>query len=59
MGCPSFSHSAQGGWTRGGSGAVGSFFSHLPLAVAVVLVSGGDGGAVGVGTGICIRISLI
>jgi hypothetical protein len=56
VGCPSFSHSTQGGWTRGGSGAVGSFFFHLPPAVAGVLVSGGVGGMVGVSMGICIRI---
>ena len=33
VGCPSFSHSVQGGWTHGGSGVVGSFFFHLPPAV--------------------------
>ena len=41
VGCLSFSHSAQGGWTRGGSGAVGSFFFLLPPSVAGGLVSGG------------------
>ena len=30
VGCPSFSHSMQGGWTCGGSGIVGSFFFRLP-----------------------------
>jgi hypothetical protein len=59
VGCLSFSHSAQGGWTRGGRGAVGSFFFCLPPTVAVVLVSEGVDGAVGVGTGIYIRIPLV
>jgi hypothetical protein len=45
----SFSHSAQGGGMRGGSGAVGSFFFLLPPAVAGRLVSGG---VVGVRMGI-------
>jgi hypothetical protein len=40
---PSFSHSAQGGGMRGGSGAVGSFFFLLPSARAGGLVSGGGG----------------
>jgi hypothetical protein len=35
---------------------VGSFFFLLPPAVAVVLVSGGEGGVVGVSIGICIGI---
>jgi hypothetical protein len=35
---------------------VGSFFFLLPPTVAVVLASGGEGGAVGVRTGICIGI---
>jgi hypothetical protein len=38
---PSFSHSAQGGGMRGGSGAVGSFFFLLPPAIAGRLVRGG------------------
>jgi hypothetical protein len=41
---PSFSHSAQGGGMRGGSGVVGSFFFLLPAIVAGRLVSGGDNG---------------
>jgi hypothetical protein len=35
---------------------VGSFFFRLPPAVVVVLVSGGEGGAVGVSIGIYIEI---
>jgi hypothetical protein len=50
VGCPSFLHSAQGGWTHGGRGVMSSFFFCLPPTVAVVLVSAGVGGAVGVGT---------
>jgi hypothetical protein len=50
---PSFSHSAQGGGMRGGSGAVGSFFFLLPPAVAGGLVSGG---VVGVRMGIVMGI---
>jgi hypothetical protein len=50
---PSFSHSAQGGGMRGGSGAVGSFFFLLPPAVARGLVSGG---VVGVRMGIVMGI---
>ena len=46
---PSFSHNAQGGGMRGGSGAVGSFFFLLPPAAAGRLVSGG---VVGVRMGI-------
>jgi hypothetical protein len=59
VGCPSFSHSVQGGWTRGGSGDVGSFFFHLPPAVAGRLVSGGVEGMVGVSMGIVIGIPSI
>jgi hypothetical protein len=44
VGCPSFLHSAQGGWMHGGSGAVGSFFFRLPPSIARGLVSGGVGG---------------
>ena len=40
----------------GGSGDVGSFFFHLPLAVAGRLVSGGVEGMVGVSMGIVIWI---
>jgi hypothetical protein len=43
----------------GGSGAVGSFFFHLPPAAVVVLVSGVEGGVVGVSTGICIGIPYV
>jgi hypothetical protein len=56
VGCSSFSHSAHKGWTRGGSGEVGSFFFRLPPTVAGVLVSGSVGGMVGVIMGICIGI---
>jgi hypothetical protein len=35
---------------------VGSFFFYLPLAMVVVLASGGEGGSVGVRTGIFIGI---
>jgi hypothetical protein len=59
LGCPSLSHSVQGGWMHGGSGAVGSFFFHLPLSVAGGLVSGGVGGMVGVSMGICISMPSI
>jgi hypothetical protein len=59
VGCPSFSHSAQGGWTCGGSGVVGSFFFLLPPSVAGGLVSGGVGGMVGMSMGICIRIPFV
>jgi hypothetical protein len=59
VGCPSFSHSAQGGWTCGGSKEVGSFFFRLPPAIARVLVSGSVGGMVGVSMGICIEIPSI
>jgi hypothetical protein len=59
VGCPSFSHSAQEGLTRGGSGVVGLFFFCPPLAVVVVLVSGNEDGAVGVSMGICIGIPSI
>jgi hypothetical protein len=59
VGCPSFSHSAQRGLTRGGSGAMGYFFFHLPPDVTVVLESGGEGGVVGVRTGIYIDIPSI
>ena len=38
---------------------MGSFFFCFPLAIVVVLVSGGDGGVVGVGTGLCIGIPLV
>jgi hypothetical protein len=41
---PSFSHSVQGDGMRGGSGAVGSFFFLLPLAVAGGFVSWGGWG---------------
>ena len=44
--CPYFSHSAQGGWTRRGSGAVGSLFFLLPPAMAGGLVSGGVVGVI-------------
>jgi hypothetical protein len=50
---PSFSHSAQGGGMRGGSGAVGSFFFLLPPVVTGGLVSGGT---VGVRMGIVMGI---
>jgi hypothetical protein len=56
VGCPYFSHSAQGGWTWGGSGVVSSFFFQLPPSEAGGLVSGAVGGMVGVIMGICIRI---
>ena len=56
VGCPSFSHSAQGGWTRRESGAMGSFFFLLPLAVVGGLVGRGVGGMVGVSMGIYIGI---
>jgi hypothetical protein len=59
VGCPSFSHSAQGGGMRGGSGAVGSFFFLLPPAVAGGLVIGGVEGMVGVSMGIVIGIPSI
>jgi hypothetical protein len=59
VGCPFFSHNAHRGWTRGGSGAVGSFFFHLPPTVAGVLVSGSVGGMVGVSMGICIEIPYV
>ena len=57
--CPSFSHSAQGGWMCWGSGVVGSFFFCLPLAVEGSLVSGGVEGMVGVSMGIVIGIPSI
>jgi hypothetical protein len=41
VGCPSFSHSVQGGWTHVGSGAMSSFFFFLPPVVEGGLVSGG------------------
>jgi hypothetical protein len=56
LGCPSFSYSAQGVWTRGGRGVVRSVFFCMPLVAAIVLASGGDGGVMGVGTGIYIEI---
>jgi hypothetical protein len=59
VGCPSFLHSVQGGWMRGGSGAVGSFFFRLPPTMVGRLVSGGVGGMVGVSMGICITIPSI
>jgi hypothetical protein len=59
VGCLSFLHSVQGGWTHGGSGVVGSFFFHLPPAVVGRLVSGGVGGIVGMSMGICIGIPSI
>jgi hypothetical protein len=46
---PSFSHNAQGGGMRGGSGSVGSFFFLLPPVVAGGVVSRG---VVGVRKGI-------
>ena len=58
VGCLSFSHRTQGGWMRGGSGAVGSFF-FLPPAVVVVMASGGEGSVFGVSIGIFIRIPSI
>jgi uncharacterized membrane protein YedE/YeeE len=59
LGCPYVLHSAQGGWTCGGSGVVGSFFFRLPPFVARGLVSGGVGGMVGVSMGICIQIPFV
>jgi hypothetical protein len=59
MGCSYFSHSTQGGWTREGIRAVGSFFFRLPPTVAGVLVSGSVGGMVGVIMGRCIEISFV
>jgi hypothetical protein len=59
VGCLSFSHSMQGGWTCGGSGAVGSFFFSLPPSIAGGLVSGGVGVMVGVIMGIYIEIPSI
>jgi hypothetical protein len=59
VGCPSFSHSAQGGWMHGGSGVVGSFFFRLPPTVAGRLVSGGVEGMVGVSMGIVMGIPSI
>jgi hypothetical protein len=56
VGCLSFLHNVQGGWTRGGSGAVCSFFFRLPPYVVRGLVSGGLGGMVGGSMGICIGI---
>jgi hypothetical protein len=56
VGCPYLSHSAQGGWTHGGSRVVGSFFFLLPPAVAGRLVSGGVEGMVGVSMRIVIGI---
>jgi hypothetical protein len=38
---------------------VGFFFFRLPLAIAVVLASGGERGVVRVSTGICIEIPFI
>jgi hypothetical protein len=38
---------------------MGSFFFHMPLAIAVVLVSGVVGGVVGVSIGICISIPYV
>jgi hypothetical protein len=58
VGCPSFSHSMQGGWMHGGSGAVGSFF-RLPPTVAGKLTSGGLEGMVGVSMKIIIGIPFI
>jgi hypothetical protein len=55
VGCPCFSHNAQGGWTHGGSGAVGYLFFHFPPAITRVLVSVSVGGMVGVIMGICIE----
>ena len=54
--CPSFSHSVQGGWTRGGGGVVGSFVFFLPPTMAGGLVSGGVEGMVGVSMGIVMGI---
>ena len=59
VGCPSFSHSAQGCGMCRGSGAVGSFFFLLPPAVAGRLVSGGVEVMVGVSMGIVIGIPSI
>jgi hypothetical protein len=59
VGCLSFSHSAQGGGMRGGSGAVGSFFFLLPPVVARGLVIGSVEGMVGVSMGIAIGIPSI
>jgi hypothetical protein len=59
VGCPYFSHSAQGGGMCRGSGAVGSFFFLLPPAVAGGLVIGGVEGMVGVSMGIVIGISSV
>jgi hypothetical protein len=35
---------------------VGSFLLHIPVAIVMVLVIGGEGGVVGVSTGICMEI---
>jgi hypothetical protein len=59
VGCPSFSHGTQGGWTCGGGGVMGSFFFRLPPVVAGGLVSGGVEGMVGVSMGIVIGIPSI
>jgi hypothetical protein len=59
VGCLSFSHSVQGGWTHGGSGVMGSFFFHLPPSVVGGLVSGGVGGMVGVSMEIFINIPYV
>jgi hypothetical protein len=59
VGCPPFSHSAQGGWTHGESGPVGSFFFLLPQTAVVVLASGGEGGVVRVSIRVYIGIPLI
>jgi hypothetical protein len=59
VGCLSFSHNAQGGWTRGGSGVVGSLFFHMPPAMVGSLVSGGVEGMVGVSMGIVIGIPFV
>ena len=56
VGCPYFSHSAQGGGVCRGSGAVDSFFFLLPPAVVGGLVIGGVEGMVGVSMGIVIGI---
>jgi hypothetical protein len=57
--CPYFSRSAQGGWTHGGSGVVGSFFFLLPPDIIGRVVSGGVEGMVGVIMGIVIGIPSI
>jgi hypothetical protein len=59
VGCPSFSHSTQGGWMHGGSGVVVSFFFRLPPNVARRLAGGDVEGMVGVSMGIVIGIPSI